>query len=92
MTNPFPSCERKFWESLRCVSREFLTLLGVAHFPTERGNSLAQFVTSFPISFPPCVLTLVCELRYFLWNYDFALSFEIENSVDSFPPIQHCAC
>ena len=74
------------------AARELWSVFRVAHFPAERRDPLAQFVAAFPILFAPCVLALFCQLCHFVRNGDVSLSFEIQNGVDSFPPVQPCAC
>ena len=90
---PKPARETRALPRARCaVSRELRTIFRVAHFPAERGDSIAQLIASFPILFASCVLALFCELRHFRWHHDFDFSFEVKNSIDSFPSIQPCAC
>src|SRR5262249_20048807 len=77
----------------RCSARrKFLAVFCVARFPAQRGNSISQFVASFPIFCVPCVLALLCKLRHFYRDRDFGFRFEIEDRVDPFPPIQPCVC
>src|SRR6478609_3178661 len=74
--------------SLYCAAGQFLAVFCVAHFPAKRENSLPQFVAPFPIPFSPRVVAFLRKLRRFRWNDDFRLSFESENGVDPFPPLQ----
>ena len=43
----------------RARAREFLSVFGVANFPAQRGNLIAQFVASLPIFFASRLCTLL---------------------------------
>ncbi len=63
-------------------------VLRVAHFPAERVQFVAQFIAFLPIFCKPRLLALLRQLRHFCGNRDLRLRFEIEDSVDPFPPIE----